>query len=354
MSDVKYQQLQTTLLQELEEGKFHPGERFYSEKELSTRFGLSCGTVIRTLNRMTEDGYLERRPRLGTFVKDSPVGGRVMTRPLYLNTLSMFTLSNRNRSTFVFEEIRRGIINNYPGPVRLETFQELVARQKRGEKITTVLIDSGDYLSGMDEYFTEGILVNLKKGYQSGPNRVEFEPFSGIFAAVAHLARECGRRRIGFIGGDKADFFAERFFAYRTALESLGIPYRESLVIRNLVDSASDAAEALLSLPDRPDAIFADSDGKSRDVIDAALKHGLRIPEDVAVVGFDDAPGTDSYTVPITSVHVPYCRMGEIAVRMLLERLRTGKDIPSENIPCTLEIRDSTRKQAKRSAGGSK
>ena len=344
MSNLKHLKLRDDLLRELESGKFQPGDRFYSEKELAARFNISCGTVTRTLNEMSEEGYFERRRREGTFVLDSPGDHRVLIRTLYINMQSMFDLTNHNRSTFVFEEIRRGVINSYPGPVRIESFQKLVEMRRKGEKFPAVIIDCGDYQPDDAGVFEDDVLINLSKTGFASPNRITFEPFSGIFAAIQHLALGCKRTRIGFLGGASRKYFAERFFAYRTALEALNLQYNEAWVRRGIFDVARDEARALLTQPERPDAIFADSAGKARDVIDIALELNIRVPEDLAVVEFDNAPGADTYKVPLTSVSVPYYQLGELAVKMLLERWKTGSTADCVSIGCDLIVRQSTQK----------
>ena len=85
----KYQKLQTALKAELSSGRFRVGDRFYTEREIMDKYQVSGITVARALSEMTEQGYFERKRKLGTFVKESPempgMSGCLMTRPLYIN-----------------------------------------------------------------------------------------------------------------------------------------------------------------------------------------------------------------------------------------------------------------------------
>lgn len=93
------------------------------------------------------------------------------------------------------------------------------------------------------------------------------------------------------------------------------------------VNNGFDEAEALLSLPERPTAIFAAADYIAFGAMAAAQKLKLSIPEQVSIVGFDDAPGSGSVWPPLTSVHQPIADLAEAATQLLLEKLE-GRAIP--------------------------
>ncbi|KGT93905.1 substrate-binding domain-containing protein, partial [Enterobacter cancerogenus] len=86
--------------------------------------------------------------------------------------------------------------------------------------------------------------------------------------------------------------------------------------------AGSAALRELLARPERPDAVFAVSDVLAVGVIHAALEAGLRIPEDLAVVGFDGIPFTSSLNPPLTTIEQPMNRLGARSVQLLLNRIR--------------------------------
>ena len=100
---------------------------------------------------------------------------------------------------------------------------------------------------------------------------------------------------------------------------------------------------ALLALPDPPTAVFASSDQMALGVYEAVRRRGLRVPDDVSVVGFDDLPEVRWSSPPLTTVRQPLAEMGVLAARTAL-RLARGEKIESPRIELATElvIRDST------------
>lgn len=145
--------------------------------------------------------------------------------------------------------------------------------------------------------------------------------WSGGLTATRHLL-ELGHRRIGVITGPPWALNSRaRLDGYRTALETAGIALDESLVrggAFEIVNGATYAAE-LLALPDPPTAIFALNDGLAIGVYHAASLAGLRIPDDLSVVGFDNYNLDEWLVPPLTTVHQPLEEMGAAAARMVID-----------------------------------
>ena len=136
--ETKYEKLQDLLKAELSSGKFRTGDRFYTEREIMEKYSVSGITVARALN---EKGYFKRKRKLGTFVLESPempgMTGNVMTRPLFINRAA-HEESDETRngpSWFVVEEIRRGVINSYPGAVKIVDMDEIVAEAQKDSEL---------------------------------------------------------------------------------------------------------------------------------------------------------------------------------------------------------------------------
>jgi len=352
----KYVQLRETLKAELKTGRFKAGDRYYTDKELMERHQLSYATVSHALEAMVAEGYFERRRGLGTFVKESMeipgMAGDIMTRTLYLNGIPTEEHHKREPlSWFVVEEIRRGVINNYPGPVRIEPFETIGGMLDSGEDILAILhspprefiLERGGKLPGC-------VVINHKRNFRMEHNSVSWEMISGVYELMGYLIRELGHRRIGFIGGDRPEFFADRFAGYRIGLEAYGVPYDEELCERGLVGRAEEgraAMEALLSLPEPPTAVFADTDLKAMGAVEAILAAGLRVPEDISVAGFNDMPGADKFSPPLTTVRIPYYDIGKAAAEMLLAGLKTGENVTTKILRSELVIRQSCAEQRK-------
>ncbi|MEN3310155.1 MAG: LacI family transcriptional regulator, xylobiose transport system transcriptional regulator, partial [Micromonosporaceae bacterium] len=144
--------------------------------------------------------------------------------------------------------------------------------------------------------------------------------WAGGLAATEHLI-DLGHRRIGTITGRPSVLCTQaRLDGYRTALTRAGIDTDPALIAPGdfHFESALAAAHAMLALPDRPTAIFAASDVQAMGVYEAARLQGLRLPDDLSVVGFDDIPTARWMSPPLTTLRQPLAEMAALAVRMLL------------------------------------
>jgi LacI family transcriptional regulator len=167
--------------------------------------------------------------------------------------------------------------------------------------------------------------------------------------ATKHLL-DLGHRRIGFVRGVAyASTSQEREAGYLRALGEYGIAADPSLIVRGefSVGSTREAARALLARQDRPTAIFAASDLMALGVMDAAAELGLRIPEDLALVGFDDIPLATNAAISLTTVRGGLGQLGEEAIELLLQLINDGSNAdeaaPVQRIlPVTLQVRRSS------------
>jgi LacI family transcriptional regulator len=136
-----------------------------------------------------------------------------------------------------------------------------------------------------------------------------------------------------------------RLDGYRAGLEAAGIQLDERLVREGdfYHQSGFDAGTNLLALPDHPTAIFASSDQMAFGVYEAIRRRGMRVPDDVSVVGFDDLPEVRWSSPPLTTVRQPLSEMGALAARTVL-RLAAGDDVDSPRVELATElvVREST------------
>ncbi|MFR9794460.1 LacI family DNA-binding transcriptional regulator [Streptomyces sp. MS06] len=145
--------------------------------------------------------------------------------------------------------------------------------------------------------------------------------WQGGLAATRHLV-DLGHTRIGAISGPKRMMCSRaRIDGYRAALETAGLPAEPALLRTGDFhhEAGYRLGRELLSLPDRPTAVFAGNDLQALGLYEAARELGLRIPEDVSVVGFDDLPVSRWVGPPLTTVRQPLTEMAEAAARLVLE-----------------------------------
>jgi DNA-binding LacI/PurR family transcriptional regulator len=169
--------------------------------------------------------------------------------------------------------------------------------------------------------------------------------WNGGLAAARHLAG-LGHRRVAVITGpDHMEAARARLDGFRSGLDLAGAPLDPALERHGdfRIETGLELALELLRLKAPPTAIFACNDGTAVGVYHAAAKLGLRIPEDLSVVGFDDLPKAKWTVPPLTTVRQPLRAMGNAAARMTVS-LAAGETLPRQRVELATElvVREST------------
>jgi DNA-binding LacI/PurR family transcriptional regulator len=352
-SKALHTQLITQLRRRILDGSLPPGSRLPTEIELAKDLRVSRGTVRQALSALESEGLLDRTQRRGTFVRDAPAPQAAERRiGLVLNGVSnqldldiLIGVENAVKSrgyqlSFACAEerldeqsrdIARLCADRVAGmiifPVSDVTYDETIDRLQAGG-MPVVLVDR--YLSGLDTDYV--VPDNTGGGYR----------------ATEHLII-LGHTRIGFvhgtIGTPLTTSVRDRCAGYRQALETYGLPYDESLVAplpRAKTPDALSEYEAFLARPDRPSAFFCVNDDIALALMQAAQRCGIRIPEELALVGFDDLSFAAHLTPPLTTVSQPRMDVGLRAGNLLINRIE-GQSGPKKRIelPTSLIVRES-------------
>ncbi|MFF1882212.1 LacI family DNA-binding transcriptional regulator [Pseudarthrobacter sp. NPDC058196] len=170
--------------------------------------------------------------------------------------------------------------------------------------------------------------------------------WAGGKAATEHLL-ELGHRRIAYIGGtERAECNQARLHGYMAALTAHGVPVDPQYIVaggRFRRDSGVAGLKALLRLENRPTAIFAGSDSIALGVLSEAAHHGLRVPGDISLIGFDGTIQGEESVPALTSVAQPLEEMGRAALRSLLRQAR-GEVLDSHRVELATQVivREST------------
>jgi len=171
----------------------------------------------------------------------------------------------------------------------------------------------------------------------------------GGYLATQHLV-ELGHRRIACIAGNsEVSPSAERVTGYRRSLDANSLAYDENLVVKGnfRYESGFEATTQLLALDAPPSAIFACNDLMAVGCISAASRLGIRVPDELSVVGFDDVRLASFTNPPLTTVAQPIAEIGALATKMLLERMSDlDADSHFERLDTELRVRRSTAARA--------
>jgi LacI family transcriptional regulator len=198
---------------------------------------------------------------------------------------------------------------------------------------TVVEVDAGVPIVAVDPHAGPGGLPTVDSDNQHG-----------AVLAVRHLLG-LGHRRIGFLGG-RPDLESARLreAGYRQALAEAGLEVDPHLVhvAEYRREAAAGPVATMLALDHPPTAVFAANDLSAMGILDAAGRLGLRVPDDLSVVGFDDIPESASTTPALTTVRQEIQQIGASAVELLV-RLVEGSPVdgPHVRLPTTLVVRGS-------------
>ncbi len=321
-------------------------------KDVAELAGVGAGTVSRVLR-----GDPRARPRTRQRVLEAvaalsyhvdPAGRALRTRqgnligaivPFFSRSLYMEILRGIDRAT----EPGSGrilTVLNVETPEEKEQAFEAVAWDSRMAGILSVCLTPPDWFS--EQVVPPTILIDVSSG--SFP-AVSLDHVYGGYIGTKHLL-SLGHERIGFLGRPQDPFVRRgtsglRVSGYRRALEEVGIPFRGEYFRPGEYSRADghDQAMALLALPDPPTAIFAASDLQAIGVLEAARARGLRVPADLAVLGYNDVEVAQY--IGLSTVRLPIDEMVEWAMA-LLHAAWSGESLtPPLPLTPTLVVRDT-------------
>ena len=345
-----------------------------TSKDVAQAAGVSRTTVSLVLNNaqgvqiseQTRQRVLEAAQQLG-YVPDaagqalasrrSHIIGLVIARQshhiitdAFLNMLLDGFLQSTNQSGM-------GLMVNIVEPQHhVKTYLQLV-RAKRIDGLLLAgprLDDQG--LKSLEEASFPAVLI----GQISNASlfSVDIDNRAAARQAVEYLI-ELGHRQIVCITNASPDYEApaKRLQGYRDALEHAGLPYDERLVRYGDYDQQSgyDQMNSLFEAGVQFTAAFVSSDVVAMGAKAAIREHGLHIPEDISLIGFDDVPMARFFDPPLTTIHVPAVELGYTACE-LLTRLITEGNVPQRSITLDahLQVRDSCRAPTTPQEGGAK
>ncbi len=361
-----YMALADRLRSAIQSGQYRPGDLIGSEHELARAESISRMTVRRASELLVNEGYLERRPGKGLYVCHRPASAVGLIQVIAGNlTWEPCLQVARGVQTAARE---RGVqVQLYDAHGDEELDMQVMRELPKGPAKGAVIISthSSAFNEAMFGLKTSGfpfVLVDQRLHDIEVPSVVSDNYDGGH--QVARLLVENGHRRIAFIGDLVASTVQDRLDGLRDGLGDAGLPFDRGLVCDLVVDQdrlgdwssrVESAFSQLMSQSNPPTAVFCSCDAVARSVYRAAGKLGVRIPEDVSVVGFDDDPLAEWLTPALTSVRQPFREMGRRAVELLGARLADpNKEIEHSVLPVELISRASVSRPGKNanSSGG--
>lgn len=332
-------------------------------KKVASIAGVSTATVSRALNnpdKVTES----TRDKVLAAVGKAGYTGNYLARNLRTRKSSLVIVLVPNISNPFFSEVIRGmerVAHDYGYSVLLGDTQNSLARERTyammlATKRADGLITLCPRLPHLDrEYSKEDLLeapiVNACECAPGTPMRtVQLDNVGAARKATEYLIK-LGHRRIGFVAGPSdSPLSAYRFEGYERALIEAGMEVEEDLFALGdfSIQSGMIAGEQLLSIRNRPTAVFCCNDEMALGVMTEFKRQGIRIPDDMSIVGFDDIYFARYFDPPLTTIAQPMGRLGERAMQVLCEILAgTPPRTKDVVLPYELILRSSTGRNTK-------
>jgi GntR family transcriptional regulator, arabinose operon transcriptional repressor len=384
---ILHTQLMTYFRERILDGRLRAGTRLPADGELAAQYQISRDTVRQALALLSHEGLIERVQGRGTFVSQPPSDSSQVTQ---LKQKQIGLVLNRTLRTQVDMNLLVGVEQAAKSHGYSVSFTYAEGNQEQQARDIARL--RANHVSGMIIYLTgdttrDASIQQLQADHvpfvlidryipDLAIDYVGLDNVGGGYRATEHLLI-LGHRRIGFIFSYEETLQTtsvyERWQGYCKALQKYGVPYDETLVapdfnpcyqaaewpigsvpydeppvvpdFRQLQTGLSSPHEGLvefLQRPDRPSAIFAVNDYVALDVMQAAKAIHLRIPEDLAVVGFDDTGFAAHVNPPLTTIMQPFIDIGLRAGTLLISRIEGIVSAPKHiELPTNLIIRES-------------
>jgi len=320
-------------------------------RQVAGRAGVDASTVSRVLRA---DPALAVRPetreRILTAARElnyRPNAAALSLKLRQTHTLGMLVPDITNP---IFPGIFRGVeataaaagyrvilVNTDEARDRESLFVDLLTEKRVDGLILATALTDDKTVAALREGGYPFVLVNRR---MPGLNEryVSADDEAGARLATEHLIR-LGHRRIAHISGPLfTDTGLRRLKAYRECLHNHGIPFESAYVVEGdfREPTGQAAMQHLLELPQPPTAVFCANDLTAIGAMSALRQRGLRLPEDLSLVGFNDLPWTEHLQPPLTTVHVPLPEMGALACTMLLQLLA---GVPLQPVAIVVPVR---------------
>jgi len=334
-----------------------------SLKDLAERLGVSIATVSRALRNSHEVGD-EMKRRVQELAKELNYRPNPFARSLRQEAPRVIGVVLPNLVTHYYA----GVLNGIEERARKDGYSVISSNSHESYEKEEAAIDN------FVDLHVAGIIACLaqettnyehfKSIHEMGIPLVFFartclpELFSSVTGngdiatqeATEHLIAQ-GCRRIAFVGGpNHLDMVRRRKHGYLEALREHRIPIDREIVSCGPIDSElmSQATERLLQLPNRPDAIIGFNDIATYAAYSTIKRMGLRIPDDVALIGFTDSPACEYVTPTISSIEDKANLQGQKACEMLLKHIGGETKVRKEVVPMVIKIRESSERIIKK------
>jgi LacI family transcriptional regulator len=325
--------------------------------DVATKAGVSKTTVSHVINqtRFVEE---ETRQRVLDAIAELGYRPNFLARSLTTQKTGIIGMVISDSSNQFFSEMMSGVeeillpksyglmvCNTNETLEREAHYLDLLLSQRVDGIIAAATSQRWTELTRADIQHTPIVFVDRSFGNMEGPF-VGVDNQRGAYLGVRHLI-ECGHAKIGILAGyDRLSTMRERVDGYRQALQEAGLPARADWIVDSAlsIEGGQLAMRQILSLSDRPTAVFINNNLLVLGGLLALREMGLRCPDNLAIVSFDDHPWAVVADPPLTTVRQPAYELGRTAASILLSLFKHEPVRPTQVIlDCELIVRQSSQ-----------
>lgn len=347
----KYHQLKEYLKNQITRGDLLPGEKLTSENTLARQFNLSRHTVRQALGELENEGYIYREKGRGTFCS------RPKTNAQSIAVLTTYI------SDYIFPSIIGGIeeilstagynlilANTNNNKTKEAQYLENFLNQKIDALIiepTKSALDNSN-IKYYQELEARGIPYLMINAFYPDldPAYLIMDDAQGAYLATTHLL-QLGHRRVAGIFKDDDLQGVNRQTGFLSALKDHGIPENTAVIGNYSTEQMGtypyQFIRSLLQKDLRPTAVVCYNDQIALEVLEAIRNEGLKVPDDISVVGYDDSSLATATEIKLTTVRHPKADMGRQAAHNIVEMLTGHIEKPRFIYPSELIVRSSCR-----------
>lgn len=312
--------------------------------DVAKKAGVSKTSVSRYLNGKNSGHMSEKtKERIVQAIKELDYQPNSIARSLKQKSTNVIGLVVNDMSNLFFLEIIRGIETELKNSgynllvcnsdtnveMELECLKMLEKRQIDG----VILIGMNMPVSHIEKIKTEFPIVLMEREPgKTNLDSVRIDNKVGAYAAVSHLI-ERGHTQIAHIAGPGiAAMAVERKEAYIECMRDHGLEVLPQYIVSGnyKLESGYAGMQSLMALKDKPTAVFCANDYMAMGALRYLMEQGYRVPEDVALVGYDDIMVARMVTPPLTTVRQPVWELAGVAARLLIERIEHKDIMPEE------------------------
>jgi len=348
-SDLVYEDLKNSI----QSGKYAIGTNLPNEIDFSKQLGISRKTLRVALSQLETENLIVRYKHRGTFVHKKSYKDKaaivVIPRASYVD-------KSRFHSWFVAQYVLEGVFGHaredgmsmglqylHPDEYSLNESVEILLKVNAAGYIFPSL---GGYAGIIKELTSRGrcAVVRHWRALDFAHTLIPKER-DATYSAVKYLINS-GRRKIAFFGPPREEDvnFVERYLGYRHAMEDADIPIVPEFhrICCGYSEDAHFAAVKMLAEGVRPDAIFCGTDLRAFGIMQALREAKIQIPEDIALVGFDNLPECEKMVPALSSIDTKLCHSGELMCDIIKETIDCpGSGFIARMLDCDFIKRDS-------------